>query len=757
MDTSRIHVAVIGAGPAGLTAIKSLLEEGFQVTCFERRPDAGGIWAFSDNPQYTSVTKGTRAQLSKFLLPFSDYPVPDVFPIHPNAEHLVKYYQSYATHFGLVERIVFNASVSSITRTKDDTQWALHLADEESPRLFDKIVVASGSEVTPILPVIEGLDVFEGQFIHSQSYKRAEDFAGKNVVVIGQGNTAGDCAVELSSQASKVYWSHRRGAMVFPRMLNGQRFDAFASWKKTRTGFWVAKHLPSVHRWIFDGFFSWIVWKAWGKLDPQWRLDRNAYYATTISGMVVNDHLVPALRAGDVTSTAGVKRILGPRSVELDDGIILDNVDAIIACTGYNNSLRVLDGIVNYSRPHADARPIPDLYQGIFPLGHTDSIACLNYVIVMDSAATAREVAAMAVAEIWAGKSALPPTSAMETWVRKHQAWFTKLCLSNPLPQYDGQIEAHGWFKFVNEMAGTGVYEHLGWTVKGIRFWLREPKLCSMMAWGVNTPHIYRVFETGKRKAWDGARDEIRHVNELSDIDLGPTPPPKSFIPFELFNNRTVLVACLLGGNMWISFYCYELQFSSYLQVLYNLSVSKTGYITNIYNIVSCGWAIPVGLLLRLTDRCKWQGLAMLLIHILATGLMIKFRMPDTSIAIMASVPHRDVAVGLAILNLVTSVGGAIDQSISGAIWTNLMPSKLAEYLPEELQADALLICGDLTQQLAFPWGSPEGEAIVRTYGEMQKVMTITSLAALAKPIAWILLMKNHRLSEREQTMGLLF
>lgn len=29
---------------------------------------------------------------------------------------------------------------------------------------------------------------------------------------------------------------------------------------------------------------------------------------------------------------------------------------------------------------------------------------------------------------------------------------------------------------------------------------------------------------------------------------------PKTFIPWELFQNRTVLVACLLGGNMWISF-----------------------------------------------------------------------------------------------------------------------------------------------------------------------------------------------------------
>ncbi|KAM5342097.1 hypothetical protein ACJ41O_015128 [Fusarium nematophilum] len=221
-------------------------------------------------------------------------------------------------------------------------------------------------------------------------------------------------------------------------------------------------------------------------------------------------------------------------------------------------------------------------------------------------------------------------------------------------------------------------------------------------------------------------------------------------------------------------------RFGSYLQVVYNLSVSKAGYITNIYNIVSCGWGVPVGILLRITDRYKWLGLAMLPLQVLMTGLMIKFRMPDTpigyvimcevlgsvaggtfvmieQIAVMASVPHRDVAVGIALLNLVTSVGGAIGQSISGAIWTNLMPSKLANYLPDELKPNALAIYGDITQQLAFPWGSPEREAIVRAYGETQKVMLIASVVALAGPIAWISLMKNHRLSAREQTKGLLF
>lgn len=183
---------------------------------------------------------------------------------------------------------------------------------------------------------------------------------------------------------------------------------------------------------------------------------------------------------------------------------------------------------------------------------------------------------------------------------------------------------------------------------------------------------------------------------------------------------------------------------------------------------------------MRYTDRYKWLGLAAIPIQILSTGLMIKFRMPDTNvglvimcevlgafaggtivmveqIAVMASVPHRDVAIGIALLSLVTSVGGAIGASISGAIWTNLMPSKLESYLPDELKGEALLIYGDLTRQLGYEWGTPERDAIVLAYGETQKIMIIASLVALAGSVVWISLMKNHRLSEKSQTKGVLF
>lgn len=162
------------------------------------------------------------------------------------------------------------------------------------------------------------------------------------------------------------------------------------------------------------------------------------------------------------------------------------------------------------------------------------------------------------------------------------------------------------------------------------------------------------------------------------------------------------------------------------------------------------------------------------------TGLMIHFRMPNThigfiimcevlgsfaagtlvaveSIAVMASIPHRDVAVGLALLDLVTSVGGAIGQSISGAIWTNLMPDKLSRYLPAELQSEALAIYGDLVKQLSYPVGTPERTAIIQAYGETQKIMLIASVASLVPCFLWVALMKNHRLADKHQTKGVLF
>ena len=48
-------VAVIGAGPSGITAIKNFIDEGFDVTAFERCDGVGGNWRFNDPSGHSSV------------------------------------------------------------------------------------------------------------------------------------------------------------------------------------------------------------------------------------------------------------------------------------------------------------------------------------------------------------------------------------------------------------------------------------------------------------------------------------------------------------------------------------------------------------------------------------------------------------------------------------------------------------------------------------------------------------------------------
>jgi dimethylaniline monooxygenase (N-oxide forming) len=183
------------------------------VAGFERRDEVGGVWTVSHDPTITSVSTNTKAQLSKFFVnpkyntlrtctalltlrldsllglpaqrwlyypqvmrncplqvPMTD-PLVD-FPRHATAADLGQYYREYADHFGLRQRIVFNATITSITRDHQKEKWQLHVAGEDQPRAFDKVVYAIGTEVVPKYPRIDNLGEFKGTVIHGQAYKR---------------------------------------------------------------------------------------------------------------------------------------------------------------------------------------------------------------------------------------------------------------------------------------------------------------------------------------------------------------------------------------------------------------------------------------------------------------------------------------------------------------------------------------------------------------------------------------------------------
>jgi MFS family permease len=228
---------------------------------------------------------------------------------------------------------------------------------------------------------------------------------------------------------------------------------------------------------------------------------------------------------------------------------------------------------------------------------------------------------------------------------------------------------------------------------------------------------------------------------------------PVQFIPYRLLVDRTVMGACVLGAIGFVTFYIWNGFFSSFLQVVVGLTVTEATYVGRIYNMGSCFWGLVVGGLIRYTGRFKWLALYFgAPLMILGVALMVQFRQPGVAVgyivmcqvfialaggtlviceqmAVMAAVSHQDVAVALAMLSMFTSIGGAIGSSISAAIWNGVFPAKVAEYLPPEARDQAALVVGNLSRQLEFPWGSPPREAVMRAYGDAQRIMLISATA----------------------------
>lgn len=78
-------VCVIGAGAAGLCAIKNSVDQGLKVTAFESTKEFGGTWVYRDevgkdkhgNDIHSSMYKGLVTNTPKEIMGYINHPFPD--------------------------------------------------------------------------------------------------------------------------------------------------------------------------------------------------------------------------------------------------------------------------------------------------------------------------------------------------------------------------------------------------------------------------------------------------------------------------------------------------------------------------------------------------------------------------------------------------------------------------------------------------------------------------------------------------------
>ena len=224
------RACIVGAGSSGIAAAKALLERGIPFDCFEKSDEIGGNWVFGNRNGMSAAYRDLFINVSRERMAYTDYPMPTSYPDFPHHTHIKEYFDSYVDHFGLRERIMFLTSVEH-ARLREDGVWEVEIRGEEDgrrdTRLYDALLVANGHHWDPRWPepAFPGSDEFEGVQMHAHSYIDNSIFAGKDVVVLGMGNSAMDLAVESSYVAANTYLAARRGAWIIPKYVFGRPVD----------------------------------------------------------------------------------------------------------------------------------------------------------------------------------------------------------------------------------------------------------------------------------------------------------------------------------------------------------------------------------------------------------------------------------------------------------------------------------------------------------------------------------------------------
>ncbi|XP_041647715.1 flavin-containing monooxygenase 5-like [Cheilinus undulatus] len=485
-------VAVIGAGPSGLSTVKACLEEGLVPTCFESSDDMGGLWKFKEvsEPNRASIYRSLTINISKEMMCYSDFPIPADYPNYMHHSKILKYFRMYAEHFKLLQHIQFQTLVKSVRQRTDFSrtgQWDVVTEDrdgQEHSHVFDAVICCSGHYTYPNLPLKDfpGIESFEGKYLHSWDYKGPEDMHGKRVVVIGIGNSGGDIAVETSRVAEQVYISTRTGAWVIRQVSD----DGVPVDMKYNTRF-----VHILFQLFPMTFFNWFGEKKLNAMYDHTMYALKPKHRLFSQIPVINDDLPFRILAGAVVVKPNVREIRGS-SVVFSDGSVVEKVDTIVFATGYNYGFSYLPSDALYMSGHRVG-----LYKHVFPpnLEHP-TLAVVGFIHGLGAIMPQAEMQARLATRVFKGDKKLPSNHAMIKAVEKDTKDMEKsYILSRRAPL---QVD---FVSYLDDLAGEiGVRPSLLWLL------FTDYQLFKRVFWGPVTAYQYRLMGPGK---WDGARRAI--------------------------------------------------------------------------------------------------------------------------------------------------------------------------------------------------------------------------------------------------------
>jgi cation diffusion facilitator CzcD-associated flavoprotein CzcO len=307
---------VIGAGAAGMAAMKALAGAGVPFDCFEATDRVGGHW----HTDYDCLHLITPRSSSGFR----GDPIPSHWSDFPRRTEMVEYLEGYATKYDLRDRVRFGTRVQRLEPVGERAidGWTVTTSDGET-RHYTGVIVANGHNSVPLIPIVPGK--FAGRVMHSSEYKNPADIAGSRVLVVGSGNSGCDIASELAQAGCDVVFSVRAGHLFQPKSFFG----------KPRGALKVMKLPPR----LLDPVLRLMIRMSVGRPEA-YGLPTPTHKSLNDQRPVVNSLVLHWIQHGRVHPVPGLRSFDGT-TVETVDGARHD-IDTIVWATGFRAVLPFL-------------------------------------------------------------------------------------------------------------------------------------------------------------------------------------------------------------------------------------------------------------------------------------------------------------------------------------------------------------------------------------------------------------------------------
>jgi cation diffusion facilitator CzcD-associated flavoprotein CzcO len=310
--------ALIGAGPTGLAAAKTLVEQGIPFQGFELHADVGGLWDI-DGPRST-MYETAHLISSKRMTQFTDFPFGDEVADYPSHRELKRYFRAFADRFDLRRHFRFGTEVvraEPLGKSGEGWRITWRAADGVThDEVFAGLIIANGTLSEPSMPRFEGS--FSGELIHSSEYRSPRQLADKRVLIVGAGNSGCDIAVDAIHHAASCDISLRRGYHFVPKYIFGKPADTIGG--AIKLPMWLKRRVDgTILRW-FTG-------------DPQRYGFPKPDHALYESHPIVNSLVLFHAGHGDLRVKPDIARFDG-NTVHFKDGSSAD-YDLVLAATGY--------------------------------------------------------------------------------------------------------------------------------------------------------------------------------------------------------------------------------------------------------------------------------------------------------------------------------------------------------------------------------------------------------------------------------------